>query len=117
MVTPFYGVVTRQPSVPAEIKPAPRLSTERRLPQVIRALLKAGADPVAATSKGKTALHYAAKMCDCSEQQECIAELLAARADVDEETEEGVTPLMIAAQAAHPEAMRSLLAHGARVDD
>jgi ankyrin repeat protein len=91
-------------------------ATERRVPGVVRALLKARADPGAATSKGETALHYAAKLDDCLEQQECIGELLAAGADVDEETEEGVTPLMIAARAGHPEAMRCLLVGGARVD-
>ena len=82
-------------------------------PEVVHALLSRGADPDAATRMGETPLHYAAL---AGAGTDCMAALLDAGADIDEETDEGVTALMVAARRARLDMVEWLLDHGARVD-
>jgi ankyrin repeat protein len=73
-------------------------------------LLEAGARPVARTSTGVTALHFAA----AAGSAEAVAALLARGADPDaRERAADQTPLMFAAAAGRADAIRALLAGGA----
>jgi ankyrin repeat protein len=83
---------------------------------VVRALLARGADPHAANRLGETALHHAALVPDMEGGTACLEALLDAQADVNEETNEGMTPLMVAARCAHVPSVILLLGRGARVD-
>jgi ankyrin repeat protein len=80
---------------------------------VVRALLSRGADPNAPTRTGKTPLHYAALV---REGVDNIIALLDAGADIDEESDDGMTALMLAAREAHAAAVELLLERGAAVD-
>jgi ankyrin repeat protein len=81
--------------------------------EVVHGLLSRGADPDAATGMGETPLHYAVL---ANAGTDCMAALLDAGADIDEETDEGVTALMVAARTAHLDMVEWLLDHGAGVD-
>jgi ankyrin len=83
---------------------------------VVRALLAHGADPNAANHLGEAALHHAALVADTHGGTACLELLLDAGAHVDEETNDGVTPLMVAARRAHLSSVQLLLARGARVN-
>lgn len=78
----------------------------------VRALLAAGAEANHADELGSTALHFAAG-CRGSAALTCLALLLDAGADIDEETREGVTPLMLASHWGHADNVKALLARGA----
>ena len=80
---------------------------------VVRTLLKSGADVNAAEGDGMTALHWAARSGDA----ELIQILVSAGANVRATTRLGAyTPLMMAAQAGHSAAVAALLAGGAEVE-
>ncbi|HEU4835663.1 MAG TPA: ankyrin repeat domain-containing protein [Pyrinomonadaceae bacterium] len=81
--------------------------------EVARALLSRGADPNTPTRTGETPLHYAALV---YEDVDCMAVLLDAGADIDEETNDGMTALMLAARDAQVKAVELLLERGADVD-
>jgi ankyrin repeat protein len=81
--------------------------------EVVRALLKAGADVNAAEGDGTTALHWAARSGDA----DLVQMLVSAGANVRATTRLGAyTPLMMAAQAGHSAAVAALLAGGADVE-
>ena len=77
---------------------------------VVRALLAAGANAKAITTSGATALHFAGASGDAS----VIVALLDAKADPNaREAEWGQTPLIFAAAANRPAAIRALIKGGA----
>ena len=77
---------------------------------VVAALLKAGADPAAATTTGVTPLHFAA----LAGSADAVAALLDKGANVNaREPDWGHTPLMFAAARGRTEAVRVLLTRGA----
>ena len=77
---------------------------------VVRALLKAGSDPNAATTSGATALHFAA----ASGSIDAVNALLDKKADPNaRESEWGQTPLIFAASEDRAEVIRTLLKRGA----
>jgi ankyrin repeat protein len=92
-------------------------------PRLVSALIEAGAGANAANRRGATALHYA---CDARpragttwdppRQRSVIELLLDARSDIEQKDKSGATPLHRAIRARSPEAVRTLLEHGARVD-
>ncbi len=83
--------------------------------EVVRALLDAGADPEQPDDLGYTALHFAAgNLGEASE--DCIKALLDAGSEVDEETRDGMTPLMVSAHLGCVDAVRVLLSRGADVN-
>jgi len=80
---------------------------------VLQVLLAHGADLDHADRLGATALHRAAV---ASGGAAAVDLLLGAGADPDDETTDGLTPLMVAARSAHAQAMARLLAGGANAN-
>lgn len=72
---------------------------------ILKVLLKAGANPLAADREGHSALHWAA----ANGHAPCIEALADAGADLNAQDREGVTPLMAALRARHSEAALRLL--------
>jgi ankyrin repeat protein len=87
------------------------IAAQDDLTEVVRALLSRNADPDVATRMGETALHYAALA-----GTDCLGPLVDAGADIDEETKEGVTALMVAARNAQLDVVEWLLERGASVN-
>jgi ankyrin repeat protein len=92
-------------------------------PIVVAALIEAGADPNAENRRGATALHYACdarpkagKTWNPSKQRSVIELLLGAGSDIERKDKAGAAPLHRAVRARSPQAVRSLLERGARVD-
>ena len=73
-----------------------------------RQLLEAGAQPNLADKNGETALHHA-----CSAGDEVVAALAEGGADLNRTDNDGLTPLMKAAEACETAVVRRLLALGA----
>jgi ankyrin repeat protein len=83
--------------------------------EIVRALLDDGADPEQPDDLGYTALHFAAgNLGEATE--DCLKALLDAGSEVDEETRDGMTPLMVSAQLGCVDAVRVLLSRGADVN-
>ena len=82
-------------------------------PSVIRALLVHGADPNATNALGETALYRAVLL---RSGMECVQALLEAGADVEEETNKGMTPLGAAAASGNAASVDALIAAGAEVN-
>ena len=82
-------------------------------PDIIKALLAAGAEVNAKDEDGWTPLHFAAGF---TENPDIIKILLAAGAEVDAKNEEGFTPLMWAVLADDARQVTQLLAKGAAVN-
>lgn len=82
---------------------------------VVQALLQAGADPEAATDLGAVALHFAARSNEDGAAP-VISALLDSGASIDEETDDGMTPLMLAADEANTDALSRLLERGASLE-
>ena len=78
-------------------------------PELVTALLAAGADPAAANRNGSTALWLAAR----HGHADVLAALLAGGADANEALPLGRRPLMLAARSGNTEAVRILLDHDA----
>jgi ankyrin repeat protein len=98
------------------------LSAAALLPEVATTLLRAGADPNATNRRGAAPLHYA---CDArplvagwspAAQIATIEVLVAKGAHVDHADRGGATPLHRAVRARSAEAVRALVALGARTD-
>jgi ankyrin repeat protein len=92
-------------------------------PLAVGALIKAGADANAENRRGATALHYACdarpraeKAWNSSKQRSVIELLLGAGSDIEHKDKVGAAPLHRAVRARSPQAVRSLLERGARVD-
>lgn len=91
-------------------------------PLAVEALIEAGADTNAESRRGATALHYACdarpagKTWDPAAQRSVIELLLDAGSDIEHMDKAGAAPLHRAVRARSPEAVRCLLARGARVD-
>ncbi|MCH7848219.1 MAG: ankyrin repeat domain-containing protein [Planctomycetes bacterium] len=84
-----------------------------RSPEIVQALVAAGADTAATTGDGKTALHYAAEV---SENRAALIALLSAGATVDvQENMVGWTPLMMAALFGDANGVEALIEAGADV--
>lgn len=84
-----------------------------RSPEIVQALIVAGADTAATNGDGKTALHYAAEV---SENQAALKALLSAGAAVDvQENLVGFTPLMMAALFGDANGVEALIEAGADV--
>ena len=85
--------------------------------EVVELLLASGADPSVATDIGISALHFAtlASLGDEASYR-VIGALLDAGAPIDEETNDGVTPLIAAAMSADPATLAYLIGRGAKVD-
>lgn len=84
-----------------------------RSPEIVQALVAAGADTAATTGDGKTALHYAAEV---SENRPALIALLSAGATVDvQENMVGWTPLMMAALFGDANGVEALIEAGADV--
>ena len=81
--------------------------------EAVEALLRAGADPQAATTTGETALHFAARGGSVAS----VEALVAAGADVDAR-QAGLeqTPLMFAAHEDRADVVRALIRHGADLE-
>lgn len=77
-------------------------------------LLELGADPLATSHQGYTALHYAANRMD--EAGAVIEALIVAGSDVNARTREGRTALIMAAGYGTPEAVEALIRAGADLD-
>lgn len=91
-------------------------------PDMVAALLGAGADPNAENRRGALALHYACdprphagRAWDGAEQRKVIALLVDAGARIDHVEKAGATPLHRAVRARSPEAVQCLLELGASV--
>jgi ankyrin repeat protein len=69
-------------------------AVETGLPEIVKLLLKHGADANAGTSLGKTALHFAVLSKHEASHSDMVRILLEADAAVDEQTNDGVTPLL-----------------------
>jgi ankyrin repeat protein len=80
--------------------------------ELARVLLSHGADANAATLAGETALHRAV-LAPPDLLESCVTALLDADADINEETDAGMTPLMTAASTARVAAVELLLGLGA----
>jgi len=88
------------------------LAADRGLPDMVAALLKAGAKPHTRDKDGRGALIFGAG----SGNAEVVRLLLAAGLKGSEKDKYGDTALMAAAASGNPECVRLLLAHGARVN-
>jgi ankyrin repeat protein len=91
-------------------------------PDVVAALLEAGADPNAENRRGALALHYACdprpraeKAWDPSKQRRVIELLVDAGAHLEHAEKAGAAPLHRAVRARSPEAVQCLLERGASV--
>lgn len=91
-------------------------------PEVVEALLRAGADPNAENRRGALALHYACdppprsgKRWNPSKQKRVINLLVDAGAKIEHVEKAGAAPLHRAIRARSPEAVRCLLERGAAV--
>ncbi len=91
--------------------------------RAVEALIKAGADPNAENRRGALSLHYACdarpksgKTWNPSKQRRVIELLLDAGSNIEHKDKAGATPLHRAVRARSPEAVRSLLERGARVN-
>ena len=80
-------------------------------PNIVTALIDAGADVNARTAYGGTPLHYAAE----SAKPEVVTSLIGAGADVNAHTDDGVTPIHVAAGFGAPEVVTALIEAGAKV--
>jgi uncharacterized protein len=101
------------PALPAQ---EPPLLTASRTgsADIVRALLARGADVQAAeSSRGQTALMWAA----AEGHVEVMRVLLGANADVSAKSKAGFTPLMFAARGANADAVATLVRAGASLDD
>jgi ankyrin repeat protein len=88
------------------------IAAANRHQKVVELLLSAGADFTIADTKTKmTLLHMVA----CSGYQDLIEWLLAAGVSVDIAARNGKTPLMYAAETAHPQVVEQLIEHGASI--
>lgn len=109
------------------------IAAQKKNSGVLLALLKLGANPKAADHMGATALHWLSmgqhdgmpqdqkavgtRRMKVEQQRLKMAEaLVAAGADVNARTNQGIAPLHLAAQSALPEVVSFLLAHGADVN-
>jgi ankyrin repeat protein len=88
------------------------LASERGLPDVVTALLKAGANPRATDNYGRSALLFAAG----SGNAEVVHLLLEAGLNGNDKDKYGDTALMAAAASGNPESVRLLLTKGAKVN-
>lgn len=88
------------------------LAADRGLPEMVAALLKAGANPHAVDQFGRGALIFGAG----SGNAKVVQLLLAAGLNADERDKYGDTALMAAAASGNPESVRLLLSNGARVN-
>lgn len=91
------------------------LAAENGFPDVVNVLLERGADPSATTSLGWTAIHLAVLSSKTQSQSACIQALLEAGADIDEETNGGKTPLILASALGLIEVVEMLIACGADI--
>jgi len=103
------------PQARTDFMEATPLLVARPHPDVIRALLEAGADPNATNIRGRTVLHHAMGY-DFDWAVESVRLLLHAGASVNVADKQGGTPLMWAASSHHVEIVRMLLAVGADVN-
>ncbi|MGH9142688.1 MAG: ankyrin repeat domain-containing protein [Vicinamibacterales bacterium] len=92
-------------------------------PRAVGALIKAGADSNAENRRGATALHYACdarpkagKTWNPSDQKSVIELLLDAGSNIEHLDKAGAAPLHRAVRARSPQAVRSLLERGARLE-
>lgn len=103
-----YSSPQKKGSLPQATIPVQQSTTSKdaaaRL-EISRMLLKAGADVNAATARGDTALHKAAKIGDV----ELVVALLSAGAAVDARNSEQMTPLLSAATGGHAEVVSALI--------
>ena len=82
---------------------------------VVRRLLLLGADAAATTDRGHSALHIAGQVPASAGGVELIDLLVGAGAGLDEETDDGITPLMAAVRVANDDAVAHLVGLGADV--
>lgn len=87
---------------------------ERRTVRVVERLLAAGADPSAADSRGETALFDAAR----TDQPDAIRALVAAGADLNHVSRDGLTPILVVPfpRTREDATLAALIRAGARVD-
>lgn len=88
-----------------------QVAVEENLPKVVKMLLEAKAPIDYQDEKGDTALHWAA----ARKRTDCLAELLAAGANIDIENALGFTPIIAAAKAGYAEPIRTLVEKGANL--
>ncbi|HEX8749457.1 MAG TPA: ankyrin repeat domain-containing protein [Pyrinomonadaceae bacterium] len=81
--------------------------------QIVRMLLKAGADPNKVNGSGQTALMNLSESSTAS----IIKDLLAARANIEARDENGGSALMAAARINNVELLKTLLSQGAKVNE
>lgn len=81
--------------------------------EVVRVLLDAGVDAGWPNDLGDTALHVAMLSPEGTDVAGVVAALAGAGASVDEENNDGITPLILASRKARPDLVKLLLEHGA----
>lgn len=84
--------------------------------EVVQVLLQAGANPQTATDQGLTPLHYAARLRADLGACQVLDLLRLAGADVNEEADDGTTPLLLSTESGDPDVVRWLLESGADPD-
>eukprot|EP00752_Nemacystus_decipiens_P009330 g8338.t1 len=83
--------------------------------RMLNVLIQHGADVKTTDSEGRTALHVAALRQREDAIDDAIDALVAARADLEAENAEGMTPLQCASRSGSTEVFSTLLKHGANV--
>ena len=97
------------PSSVLNDQPAVLACVRQNQPAILRVLLNHEADPNSTDGSGWSSLHAAAAACTTPGSAAMLEDLIGAGADAQAKTADGMTPLMLALESNHKQAIELLL--------